>query len=173
MTFPQGRVWRWAGIFVAAFTVAGFEIKGADIIAAPGEDGLRAAIAAAQAGDTVHMVNSVFLSSPVRIDKAITLYTEPSQNYRIFLHGNVDTELLQIGADGVVLEGLRLDGYYSRSDGVLAEKPLLLRDCMIQGCRKPVRDAFWQTGATLRLERVTISGNQEGLSVSRVEAKDS
>lgn len=173
MTFPQGRVWRWAGIFVAAFTVTGVEIKGADIFAGPEEAGLRAAIAAAQPGDTVHMVYSVFLSNSVRIDKAITLYTEPSQNYRIFIHGDVDTELLQIGADGVVLEGLRLDGYYSRSDGVLAEKPLLLRDCIIHGCRKPVRDAFWQSGGTLRLERVTISGNQEGLDCSRVEAKDS
>jgi hypothetical protein len=171
MIFP--RVWRWAGVFVAACTVAAFELKGAVIIAGPEEAGLRAAIAAAQPGDTVHMVNSVFLSNSVRIDKAITLYTEPSQNYRIFLHGDVDTELLQIGADGVVLDGLRLDGYYSRSDGVLAEKPLLLRDCMIQGCREPVRDAFRGSGGTLRLERVTISGNQEGLNVSRVEAKDS
>src|SRR5687768_1102653 len=174
MTFPRGRVWRWAGIFVAACTLfLAVDLKGADIFAAPEEAGLRAAIAAAQPGDTVHMVYSVFLSNSVRIDKAITLYTEPSQNYRIFLHGDVDTELLQIGADDVVLEGLRLDGYYSRSDGVLAEKPVLLRDCIIQGCRKPVRDAFWESGATLRLERVTISGNQEGLSVSRVEAKDS
>ena len=173
MTFPRGFVWHWAGIVVAGCTLAAIDLNGADIFAAPEEAGLRAAIATAQPGDTVHMVNSVFFSSPVRIDKAITLYTEPSQNYRIFIHGQVDTELLQVGADGVVLEGLRLDGYYSRSDGVLAEKPLLLRDCIIQGCRKPVRDAFWESGGTLRLERVTISGNQEGLGVSRVEAKDS
>jgi hypothetical protein len=172
MAFPRSRVWRWAGIFVAACTLAAVDLKGGDIIAAPDEAGLRAAIAAAQPGDTVHLVNSVLLSSPVRIDKAITLYTEPSQNYRIFLHGHLDTELLQIGADGVVLEGLRLHGY-SRADGVVAEKPLLLRDCIIENCRKPVSDGFWQSGGTLRLERVSIGGNQEGLDCSRVEAKDS
>jgi hypothetical protein len=172
MTFPRGCVWRWAGIFVAACTLAALDLKGADIIAAPDEAGLRAAIAAAQPGDTVHMVNSVFLSSPLRIDKGITLYTEPSQNYRIFLHGYLDTELLQVGADGVVLEGLRLHGY-SRADGVVAERPLLLRDCIIEGCREPVRDEFWESGGSLRLERVTVSGNQHGLDCSRLEAKDS
>jgi len=172
MTFPRGRVWRWAGIFATACTVAAIELKGADIIAAPEEAGLRAAIAAAQPGDTVHMVNSVFLSSPVRIDKAITLYTDPLQNYRIFLHGYLDTELLQIGADGIVLEGIRLHGYFG-ADGVVAEKPLLLRDCIIENCREPVRDGFRESGGTLRLERVTVSGNQQGLGVSRVEAKDS
>lgn len=74
--------------------MAAVELKSADILAAPEEAGLRAAIAAAQPGDTVHMVNLVLLSGPLRIDKAITLYTEPSQNYRIFLHGHLDTELL-------------------------------------------------------------------------------
>ena len=169
---PRGRVWRWAAIFVAAGTVAALEIKGAHIFAGPEEAGLRAAIAAAQTGDRVHMLNSVLLSSPLRIDKAITLYTEPSQNYRIFLHGHLDTELLQVGADGVVLEGLRLYGY-TTADGVVAEKALLLRDCHIGACRQPVRDEFWQSGESLRLERVIISGNRHGLDCSRVEARDS
>src|SRR5688500_18695467 len=106
MTFPRGRVWRWAGIFVAACILAVIDLKGADIVASPEEVNLRAAIAAAQPGDTVHLVSAVLLSSPLRIDKPITLYGDPSQNYRIFLHGFLDTELLQIGADGIILHGL-------------------------------------------------------------------
>jgi len=56
---------------------------------------------------------------------------------------------------------------------VLAEKPLLLRDCVIVNCDEPVRDTFWESGGTLRLERVTVSGNRKGLNFSRLEAKDS
>src|SRR6188474_411907 len=82
---------------------------GATTVSGPGDTALRAAIAAAQPGDTIDITSSVQLQSAIRIDKPLTLRSNPTFNTAV-LHGAFEGELFQIAADGVTFEGLKMRG---------------------------------------------------------------
>ena len=149
--------------------LAGGDLKGAVINAGPGDAGVRATVAAAQPGDTVVLTQRVELLSPLRIDKRLTLTVNVAEAYRIWIEGTFEGELLQIGTNGVVLEAVRLIGS-PHTDGLRLETNVVLRDCTIQSCRRPVASDFW---TTVRLERCLITANQQGFECWDLEAKDS
>ena len=80
------------------------------IVAEPGDAGLRAAITAAQAGDTVEIARQLTLESPVRIDKPITVRFDPTNAWRISIHANFDGVMFQLVGKGIVLEWVKLYG---------------------------------------------------------------
>ena len=96
--FGGGRSFLTALLFVSK--TAG----GAPVVAGPGEVGLRAAIEPAHEGDTVILTNYVELQSTVVIDKRITIAVNPSEAWRISISGRFDGELLELAADGIVIE---------------------------------------------------------------------
>jgi hypothetical protein len=142
----------------------------ATIIAGPGESGFRAAIAAAQDGDTVMLTNSLRLQSTVTISKPITIRVDPGEAWRIWIEAQFDGALLDLSTNGIVLDGLRMVGS-TQTDALRAEgTSMILRDCIIANCRRPVVSSV--QAACLRLERVTVSNNQEGIYGQSLEAKD-
>jgi hypothetical protein len=144
-----------------------------NIIAEPGDAGLRAAIASAQDGDTVILTRHVELLSPIRINKRLTLRSDSDDPYSASILGNFSGELFQIAAEGIVFEFLRLYGT-PQTDGVLVETDLVLRDCVMDHLRHPISQrSFWAfPNASVRLVRVTVWANQTGLECVNLEAKD-
>src|SRR5262245_47626658 len=114
----------WAAAVMMPLTAAAVSTT----INGPGDAALRAAILAAQPGDTIVVNSSVELQSPIRIDKRLTLRSAPGLEAKK-LEGNYEGELFRIAADGVVFEGLRLIGSV-QTDGLLIEKDVILRDCV-------------------------------------------
>jgi len=148
-------------------------IKGATIVAGTGEAGLRAAIAAAQEGDIVLLTTGVKLEGTVPVDKGLTIrFNQPNEWYNA-IHGDFDGALLHLAADGIILENLTLSGS-PLTDALRLQTNALLRDCAIRYCRRPLAGADWYTPLfTLRLERVTVTHNQDGVTCWNLEAKDS
>src|SRR5688572_17324210 len=145
------------------------------ITAEPGDAGFRAAIAAAQPGDTVEVASQLTLESTVRIDKPITVRVDPTNAWRFSIYGNFDGVMFQVVGKGIVFEWVRLYGS-PQTDGLDisgGEGAVILRDCVIASCRRPVLDSGWESLATLKLERVNASWNRSGLSVFKLEATDS
>lgn len=141
----------------------------ATIVAGPEESGFRAAIAAAQDGDTVVLKNQVRLQSAVVIHKAITIAADPPEAWRTWIEGGFDGALLELATNGIAIEGLRIIGS-TKTDGLRAEgTTVTLRDCIIANCRRPVASDL--QGASLRLERVTVTYNEVGLSAESLEAR--
>jgi hypothetical protein len=162
--------WSFVSWWVVASAISGTDVSGATIVAGPGEAGLRAALEAAQEGDTVVLTNAVQLHTAVVIDKRITLTVESVDAWRIWLEARFDGEMLNLSTNGIVLEGLRMYGSV-QTDALRAEgTTVTLRNCIIADCRRPVLDSLGS--ATFRLERVTVSNNQEGLECQSLEAKD-
>jgi hypothetical protein len=145
--------------------------RGATLVAGPGDAGLRAAIAKAQTGDTVVLIERVEVLSPVYIDKALTLEVDPAMAYRIWIQGSFSGELLRVAAQGITLNRVRLIGS-PVTDGLRVVEDVVLRDCMITDCRAPVVDDSWPSSATVRLERVMASFNRQGLESGNLDAKD-
>jgi hypothetical protein len=146
------------------------DTPGATIVAGPGESGFRAAIAAAQDGDTVTLTNYLQLQSTVAINKQITVTVGPVDAWRIWIEARFDGAMLNLSTNGIVLEGLKMYGS-PLTDALQAEgTTVTLRDCTIDQCRRPVVSN--DKAAYLHLERVTVSNNQEGLSGQSVKAKD-
>jgi len=142
----------------------------ATIIAGPGESGFRAAIEAAQDGDTVTLTNYVQLESTVAINKQITITVDPVEAWRIWIEARFDGAMLDLSTNGIVLEGLRMVGS-TQTDALRAEgTTVILRDCIIADCRLPVVSHV--QAAYLRLDRVTVNNNQEGIYGQSLEAKD-
>jgi hypothetical protein len=79
-----------------------------NIVAEPGDTGLRAAIESAQNGDTVILTGHVELLAPIRINKRLTLRSNSGDPFAVSISGRFADELFQIGAEGVVFEFLRL-----------------------------------------------------------------
>jgi len=156
---------------LAAVVLSIVDCKGATIIAGPGDDGLRTAIAKAQTGDTVVLTQRVELFSPVYIDKAMTLQADPVEAWRISVHGSFAGELMRVAAKGITFSGVRLIGS-PVTDGLRVVEDVLLRDGSITDCRHPVVDDSWPSSATVRLERMSASYNRHGLESGNLEAKD-
>lgn len=155
-----------AGLFLT------MDSQGATIVAALGETGLRAAIASAQNGDTVVLTNSVPLETTVRLDKRLT-FRFSGDVFSVQIYGSFDGALFQIATNGVVFEGLRLRGS-PVTDGLAVEADVVLRDCMVDHTRTPVATDYWTSPfATVRLERVQVVYNDQGLEAVNLEAKDS
>jgi hypothetical protein len=93
------------------WTLFGMNTDGATIIAGSGEAGFRAAIAAAQDGDTVMLTNWFLpLQSTVRIDKRLTIRGSGSNAAPIWILGNFSGELFRLAAEGIFFEWIRLTG---------------------------------------------------------------
>lgn len=138
------------------------------IVAGPDESGFRAAIAAAQVGDTVMLKNQVRLQGTVVIDKAITIAADPVEAWRMWFEGGFDGAMLELATNGIVFERLRFYGS-AQTDALHVEgKTVTLRDCIITNCRQPVASNV--EGAQLRLEQVTVTYNEEGLNSRSIEA---
>jgi hypothetical protein len=164
---------RCAVSWIAASLLVANHAESATLTAGPGEAGLRAAIAAAQDGDTVFLANHVDLQSPVQIAKRLTLRSDSADPNSGGIRGAFEGALFQLTADGIVFENLGLSGS-PQTDGLRVEKDVLLRDCDISWLRTPVTYDFWSfPEATIRLERVTVAFNENGLEVPVLEAKDS
>ena len=149
------------------------DANGATVTAGPGEAGLRAAIAAAQDGDIVFLTSHVDLQAPVQIDKRLTLRSDAANPNSGGIRGTFEGELFQLTAEGIVFENIGLSGS-SQTDGLRAEKDVLLRDCNISWLRRPVAwDYSSFPEGTVRLERVTVMFNENGFEVPVLEAKDS
>ena len=144
----------------------------ATIMAGPGESGFRAAIAAAQPGDTVMLTARVDLQATVLIDKGLTIRFDRSNVYYNVILGDFEGALLHLGSDGIVLENVTL-AVYGQTDALRFQTNVVMRDCAIQDCRYPLAatDPYGLQGI-VRLERVTVTRNQEGLSCVSLEAKD-
>ena len=69
----------------------------ATIIAGPGESGFRAAVGAAQPGDTVVLTNSVDLQAMVVIDKGLTIRFDRPNVYYNAIRGNFEGALFISG----------------------------------------------------------------------------
>jgi hypothetical protein len=148
-------------------------VNAATILAAPEEAGLRAAIDAAQAGDTVVLSGSLELQAPVRITKALTIRSDRKDPWYVWIRGSFDGALFHVEADGITFEDLRLLGS-PQTDGLLVEADVVLRNCLINNFRDPVVVDFWtRPHPRVRLERVTVDGNARGLICPILEAKDS
>jgi hypothetical protein len=167
------RLLRYAGFWILASFLSPENARSADVIAGPGEAGLRAAIAAAQDGDTVILTSHVELQSPVPIAKRLTLRPESGNPNSGGIRGTFEGALFQLTAEGIVFENIGLSGS-PQTDGLRAAKDVLLRDCYISWLRRPVT---WDYSSfpemTVRLERVTVMFNENGFEVSVLEAKDS
>jgi hypothetical protein len=159
----------WAGAMMAA---GGFA-KGGTIVAGPGDAGLRAAIQTAQTGDTVVLPAPVELTSFIRIDKRLTIRPDGSSSGTVTIKGSFAGEMFQIAADGIAFEQVVFEGS-PQTDGLRTEKELALRDCSLQHLRQPLVDNF-ETAAphVIRLERVTVTLNDEGLLCGNLEAVNS
>jgi hypothetical protein len=170
---PPLRVSRWAGLCMAGgllFLAA--NSRSATVVAGPDETGLRTAIASAQDGDTVLLVNSVALESSVRLDKRLT-FRFSGDPFSVAVRGSFEGALFQIVTNGVAFEGLRFIGS-PQTDGLAVEADVVLRDCLIDYTRRPVAADYWIAPfATVRLERVQVVHNDEGLEAVNLEAKDS
>lgn len=142
--------------------------SGATIIAGPEEAGFRAAIAAAQAGDTVVLTNRVLLQSTVVINKAITISAASLEAWRTLFEGGFDGAMLELTTNGIVFENLRFYGSPQtdafRGEGV----SVTMRNCIITNCRRPVTSNG--EAIQLRLEQVTVTYNEEGLNAHSLEA---
>jgi len=155
---------------MSAWIFSGTNTTAANIIAGPGESGFRAAIAAAQDGDTVTLTNRVQLQSTVAIDKQITITVDPVEAWRTWIEGGFDGALLELSTNGIVFEGLRMFGS-PQTDALGAEGvTVTLKDCTVAQCRRPVVSHV--QGAYLRLERVRVISNEEGIGGESIEAKD-
>src|SRR5687768_10890861 len=75
-------------------------MAGAATAGEPGDAALRAAIQAAQPGDTINVSSSVQLQSLIRIDKRLTIRAVPSFD-PVVLQGTFEGGLFQIAANGV------------------------------------------------------------------------
>jgi parallel beta helix pectate lyase-like protein len=161
------------GFWIAACTWLNINIPAAEIFTGGDEADFRAAVAAAQDGDTIILMNWLELQATVRISKRITLRPDYPQAYRIAIGGDFEGELLHVTTNGIVLDSMRLYGS-QQTDGIRTDADVLLRDCLISRCRYPVvAPDYWSPlQATIRLERTMVSGNQNGLSVLNLEAKD-
>ena len=147
-------------------------VNATQIVAGPGEAGLRAAIGAAQEGDTVVVNSRVELTSSLRIDKRLTLLAS-GDRFQTWVQGSFEGELIEIAAEGIVIEGLAIFGS-PQTDGLLVEKHLVLRDCIIESCRSPVVNYNWfDPQFSVRLERVLVSRNSGDFECYNLEAKDS
>ena len=157
---------------ILAWMFSSMDTTAATIIAGPGESGFRAAIAAAQPGDTVMLTNNVDLQATVLIDKALTIRFDRPNVYYNAIRGEFEGALLHLGSDGIVLENVTLAGY-GQTDALRFQTNVVLRDCAIQDCRFPLvaTDPYGLQGI-VRLERVTVTRNQEGLGCVNLEAKD-
>jgi hypothetical protein len=143
----------------------------AEHFAAPGEAGLRFAINEAQAGDTIVLTKSVQLSSTLRIEKRLT-FRPTGDRWSTWIQGTFNGVLVEAAADGILFDSLRFGGS-PETDALKVEGDVTLRDCSIELCRRPVLDDFWTPHQpTLRLEGVLVSYNANGLSATRLEAKD-
>jgi hypothetical protein len=162
------------GCAVIGCLVVAASVNAAEIVAEPGEAGLRAAVSTAQDGDTVVVTNWVELTAPLRIEKRLTVSGRDTAGiWRTAIHGSFDGALLDIAAEGIVFETLRFIGS-AQTDGFLVNHELVLRDCSIEACRNPAVNFGWfDPGFSLRLERVLVDRNGEGLRAYALEAKDS
>jgi len=156
---------------LAAGLLSTTDSKGATLIAGPGDAGLRAAIEEAQNGDTVVLTQRVQLLSAIHMNKAVTLQVPAMEAWRIYVEGSFAGELFRVAAQGILFESVRLIGS-PKTDGLRVVESVVLRDCTFNECRRPVVDDSWPSQATVRLERVTASFNDEGLECANLQAKD-
>ena len=135
---------------------------------------MRAAIAAAQDGDTVTLTNLVELAAPVRLDKRITLRSNSADAWGIYILGYFDGEMFQIATNGIVLEWLRLYGSFEMDGLRLVEGgQATLRDCTIQAMRRPIVIGSLSTlNNKLVLERVLVTECQQPFDCPVLEARD-
>ena len=169
------RVTCWAGLWITVWVLSWTNAKGATIVAGPGDAGFRAAVAAAQEGDTVLLTNQVVLQSAVRIDKRLTIRFNGSDTARVLIAGNFEGELLRLAAAGIVFEWLVFHGS-AQTDALRLEAvagDVVLRDCIIRASRAPMVDDSSPSAARVRLERVTVDGNGRGLFAWNLEAQNS
>jgi hypothetical protein len=147
--------------------------RAVNIITGPNEAALRAAIAAAQDGDTVTLTNYLDISAPLRIAKRITLRSSLTNDGGGFIGGYFNGELLQIATNGIVLEWIRFYGS-PQTDGLRLQGDVTLRDCILQNMRRPV--VFDWAGyqlPRLSMERVLVTQCFSDLECPRLDAKDS
>jgi len=173
MSHLLSSILRFTGGVVAVCLLSTRHAQSATVTAGPGEAGLRAAIAAAQDGDTVFLANHVELQSPIEIAKRLTLRSDSANFNSGGIRGVFEGALFHLNAEGIVFENLGLSGS-PQTDGLRVEKDVLLRDCSLSWLRRPVT---WNYASfpemTLRLERVTVIFNEHGLEIPVLEAKDS
>ena len=165
---------RLAGSCIVACLLPAATVNGATIVAEPGEAGLRAAIEAAQPGDTLVLHETVRLQASVVLNKPLTIRIDPPAGRIVRITGSFDGALLQIRTDGIVLDRVRIYGS-PQTDGLRLDSDVVLRECVISSCRNPlvVEEDFWDSTTTVRLESVTVTGNHAGLSCPNLWAKDS
>ncbi len=158
---------------LAACLLSAESANGATVVAGPGEAGLRAAIQAAQPGDTVEVTGAITLQALVRVEKRLTIRTAASVTSPVSIGGTFAGEMFQAAADGIIFERLTFAGS-AQTDGLRVEKNVVLRDCTIQHTRQPVvQDYEVSPPAVVRLERVKATLNEEGFACVYLEAKDS
>jgi hypothetical protein len=167
----------WVSLSLVAATVfSGAVVEGnGAVIDAGDESSFRAAVAAAQPGDTVLLTNRVELASTVRIEKPLTITASPQEAWRTFIFGSFEGVLLKVVGKGVIFEWAGIGGS-PQTDGLdisEAEGDVVMRDLTIYNCRNPVLDTFWESRAALRLERVTATRNRYGLGSFSLDATDS
>jgi len=173
MSLPAVLLSRSGAVLAACFFAAApLEIGAAEIIAGPSEADLRAAIAAAEEGDTVIVTSNIILQAPVRIAKRLTLRSNRQPNSGR-ISGGFAGALFELAASGIVLEWLDLLSNAEQTDGLRAEAGFLMRDCTMQLFRRPVdTERLTDLSQIIRLERVDMSYNLHEMAAWQLEAKD-
>ena len=171
MSYILSRVCGYASLGIAVSLLSASQAEAADVIAGPGDAGLRAAIAAAQEDDRVILQSHVELQAPLEINKRLTLRSSTGDPHTISIRAFFDGELFHIREDGITFEGIGLTGS-EQTDGFRVEANVVLRDCYIQQFRWPVIFDFWSE-TTVRLERCHVIFNEYGFEAPVLEAKDS
>jgi hypothetical protein len=126
-----------AGSCIVACLLPAATVNGATIVAEPGEAGLRAAIEAAQPGDTLVLKDTVRLQASVVLNKPLTIRIDPPAGRIVRITGSFDGALLQIRTDGIVLDRVRIYGS-PQTDGLRLDSDVVLRECVISSCRNPL-----------------------------------
>lgn len=165
--------WLICGVSALVFITSAVNLDGAEIVAGPGDGGLRSAIAAAHDGDTVILTNVVEIEAPIRLTNRITLRSNRSDSWYIFVSGKFAGPLFEVAKNDVIFEWLRFYGSL-QTDGFGFGANMILRDCVVSNVRRPFA-VNWdsQPNHLLTLERVLFAQCHETLEVPRLIAKDS
>src|SRR5262245_7285126 len=140
--------WSFLGVWMVASAVSTVNVTGAKIVSGPGEAGLRAAIEAAQPDEYVLLTPRLELQAHGVVDKRITITVNPVEAWRIWIEARFDGAMLDLSTDGIVLDGLKMNGSV-QTDALGAEgTAATLRNCIISNCRQPVMSNM--RGATLQ-----------------------
>ena len=169
MTSPA-RTPLWVAFWISVFAATADRTHGATIVAGPGESGLRAAIAAAQSGDIVVVTGRVELAASVTLSKPVSITGRSNVLTTVVIKGTFDGELFHIVTNQVAFQWLTFDGS-AQTDGLRVDGEVALRDCTLTRLRNPtVHTGWFLPDAYVRLERVTVTANSNGLEAQHLEA---